>query len=206
LPFKADGGQSVLGAFQNGKCFLRCEGKTPGEIKAALKAEADSIRSEDEKVCRSSVKTPDAFKARVGILTHCNAGTIATAKYGTALAPVYLGQQAGYHFNSICRRNPTAAQERPADVLGADGKRGGVTLICDNMASFVLKEGLIQGGSRGMRPGGCERRHGKQDRHIGRGHPGKIISNPLLCLLAAFDGRSACASVRIFHRAESPRR
>ena len=34
----------------------------------------------------------------MGILTHCNAGTIATAKYGTCLAPLYIGQEKGYHF------------------------------------------------------------------------------------------------------------
>ena len=49
----------------------------------------------------------------MGILTHCNAGTIATAKYGTALAPLYLGAEKGYNFKVF------ADETRPL-LQGAD--------------------------------------------------------------------------------------
>ena len=69
------------------------------EILACLKEEAKEIQAEDIRVCKaigeyglSLVKPGD------GILTHCNAGQLATSKYGTATAPIYLGEERGYHF------------------------------------------------------------------------------------------------------------
>ena len=69
------------------------------EIKRLLKAEADAIKAEDIRVC----KTIGEFgltlvKPGDGILTHCNAGQLATSKYGTVTAPIYLGEERGYHF------------------------------------------------------------------------------------------------------------
>ena len=73
--------------------------KSVEEIKRLLKAEADAIKAEDIRVC----KTIGEFgltlvKPGDGILTHCNAGQLATSKYGTATAPIYLGEERGYHF------------------------------------------------------------------------------------------------------------
>ena len=68
-------------------------GSPTAEIVALLKKEAEEIRDEDIRVCRrigeyglTLVKKGD------GILTHCNAGQLATVRYGTATAPIYLGQ------------------------------------------------------------------------------------------------------------------
>jgi methylthioribose-1-phosphate isomerase (EC 5.3.1.23) len=75
---------------------------------------------EDEDACRTMGELGlTLLEPGMGILTHCNAGTIATAKYGTALAPIYLGQERGLWFSGICRRNPASASGRPADCLGA---------------------------------------------------------------------------------------
>jgi len=69
------------------------------KIKKSLKDEAEKIRLEDEMVCKQIGENAlTLLKPRWGILTHCNVGTIVTAKYGTALAPIYLGQSRGYNF------------------------------------------------------------------------------------------------------------
>lgn len=115
-----------------------------GEIKAALLREAQEIRDEDEQVCRQigenalTLLTPG-----MGILTHCNAGTIATAKYGTALAPIYLGQEKGYGFRVFA--DETRPLLQGARLTCWELKEAGVdvTLICDNMASIVMKNGWI---------------------------------------------------------------
>ncbi|KON89862.1 methylthioribose-1-phosphate isomerase [Sporosarcina globispora] len=121
------------------------EGKAGAEIKEALKEEAEKIRAEDEKVCKSiGHHALSVLEPGWGILTHCNAGTIATAKYGTALAPIYLGQEKGYDFKVYA--DETRPLLQGARLTAWELKEAGVdvTLICDNMASIVMKEEKIQ--------------------------------------------------------------
>lgn len=121
------------------------EGKRVAEIKEALKEEAELIRAEDEKVCESIGRYAlSLLKPGDGLLTHCNAGTIATAKYGTALAPIYLGQEQGYDFKVYA--DETRPLLQGARLTAWELKEAGVdvTLICDNMASIVMKQGKIQ--------------------------------------------------------------
>lgn len=114
-------------------------------IKNALKEEAEKIHREDEEVCEKIGEYAlSLLKPGMGLLTHCNAGTIATAKYGTALAPMYLGQQRGYEFKVFADETRPLLQGARLTAwelmeVGVD-----VTLICDNMASVVMKEGKIQ--------------------------------------------------------------
>lgn len=125
---------------------IKNEAKKPvASIKEALKEEAESIRAEDEKVCESIGRYAlSLLKPSMGLLTHCNAGTIATAKYGTALAPIYLGQEQGYDFKVYA--DETRPLLQGARLTAWELKEAGidVTLICDNMASVVMKEGKIQ--------------------------------------------------------------
>lgn len=125
---------------------IKNEAKKPvASIKEALKEEAESIRAEDEKVCESIGRYAlSLLKPSMGLLTHCNAGTIATAKYGTALAPIYLGQEQGYDFKVYA--DETRPLLQGARLTAWELKEAGidVTLICDNMASIVMKEGKIQ--------------------------------------------------------------
>ncbi|RXJ04169.1 S-methyl-5-thioribose-1-phosphate isomerase [Anaerobacillus alkaliphilus] len=119
--------------------------KSVTEIKTALKEEAELIRAEDEKVCEAIGEYAlSLLKPGMGLLTHCNAGTIATAKYGTALAPIYLGQVQGYDFTVFA--DETRPLLQGARLTAWELKEAGVdvTLICDNMASIVMKEGKVQ--------------------------------------------------------------
>ncbi|MDQ0156872.1 S-methyl-5-thioribose-1-phosphate isomerase [Robertmurraya andreesenii] len=125
--------------------FKAEEGKTPAEVKAALKEEAELIRAEDEQICESIGKYAlSVLEPGWGILTHCNAGTIATAKYGTALAPIYLGQEKGYDFKVYADETRPLLQGARLTAWELEKAGVDVTLICDNMASIVMKEGKIQ--------------------------------------------------------------
>ena len=79
-----------------------------------------------------------------GILTHCNAGPLATSRYGTALGPILLGAERGMQFKVF------SDETRPllpgARLTSYELHRAGVdvTLICDNMASIVMKNGWVQ--------------------------------------------------------------
>ena len=78
-----------------------------------------------------------------GILTHCNAGQLATSKYGTALAPLHLGRERGMNFRVFTDETRPLLQgaRLSAFELFADGVD--TTVICDNMASQVMKNGWV---------------------------------------------------------------
>lgn len=120
------------------------KGKSIHEVILSLREEANAIREEDEQVCKSIGEYAlSLLKPGMGLLTHCNAGTIATAKYGTALAPIYLGEEQGYHFKVFA--DETRPLLQGARLTTWELQRAGVdvTLIADNMASIVMKEGKI---------------------------------------------------------------
>jgi methylthioribose-1-phosphate isomerase len=77
-------------------------------------------------------------------LTHCNAGGLATAEYGTALAPVYVGAERGMRFHVYA--DETRPLLQGARITAFELKQAGipVTLICDNMAATVMARGLIE--------------------------------------------------------------
>jgi len=120
-------------------------GKSPAEVKAALREEAEAIWAEDEQVCRSiGEHALTLLQPGMGLLTHCNAGTIATARYGTALAPIYLGQERGYNFKVYADETRPLLQGARLTAWELMEAGVDVTLICDNMASIVMKEGKVQ--------------------------------------------------------------
>ena len=84
-----------------------------------------------------------AIKDGDGILTHCNAGQLATSKYGTALAPIHLGRERGMNFRVFTdETRPLLQGARLSSFeLQADGVD--TTVICDNMASQVMKNGWV---------------------------------------------------------------
>jgi len=115
------------------------------EIIRALKEEAYAIRTEDEDVCRRIGENGlELLEKGWGLLTHCNAGTLATARFGTATAPMYLGAERGYDFKVyVDETRPLLQGARLTawELMEADID---VTLICDNMASIVMKQGRVQ--------------------------------------------------------------
>ena len=118
--------------------------KPIAEIKALLLKESKKIKAEDVWMCRQIGENGlMLLKDGDGILTHCNAGQLATSKYGTALAPIHLGMERGMNFRVFCDETRPLLQgaRLSAFELMADGVD--TTVICDNMASQVMKNGWI---------------------------------------------------------------
>ena len=118
--------------------------KSISDIIVALQEEAIEIKNEDIRVCKaigeyglSLVKPGD------GILTHCNAGQLATCKYGTATAPIYLGHERGYNFRVFADETRPLLQGARLTAYELHSAGVDVTLICDNMASMVMKNGWV---------------------------------------------------------------
>jgi methylthioribose-1-phosphate isomerase len=112
---------------------------------ASLKREADAIRAEDEEVCRLIGENGLSLLQRGwGLLTHCNAGALATARYGTALAPIYRGTELGYGFTVFADETRPLLQGARLTAWELSAAGVDVTLICDNMASIVMREGRVQ--------------------------------------------------------------
>lgn len=110
----------------------------------AVLDEADAIREEDEESCfRMGEYGLELLEPGMGILTHCNAGALATSGYGTALAPLHLGQERGYGFHVFADETRPLLQGARLTSWELDKSGVDVTLICDNMASIVMKSGKI---------------------------------------------------------------
>jgi len=125
-------------------CLLRNRERPIAEIKEALRTEAEAIKEEDARANRAIGEYAlSLLKPGMGILTHCNAGALATAAYGTALAPIYLGQERGYNFKVFA--DETRPLLQGARLTAYELMQAGVdvTLICDNMASAVMKNGWV---------------------------------------------------------------
>jgi methylthioribose-1-phosphate isomerase len=106
--------------------------------------EAVAIRLEDVEACkRMGEYGLSLLKPNMSILTHCNAGTIATAKYGTCLAPIHLGQEQGYNFKVFADETRPLLQGARLTAWELQKNNIDVTLICDNMAATVMKNGLV---------------------------------------------------------------
>lgn len=79
-----------------------------------------------------------------GILTHCNAGQLATSKYGTALAPIHLGVERGMQFKVFTDETRPLLQGARLSSFELHEHGVDTTVICDNMASIVMKNGWVQ--------------------------------------------------------------
>ena len=118
---------------------------TARSVTAELKKEAETIRDEDIDVCRRLGEHGlTVLKKGQGILTHCNAGHLATVRYGTATAPMYLGHERGYGFRIFADETRPLLQGARLTSFELSEAGMDVTLICDNMASSVMKNGWVQ--------------------------------------------------------------
>lgn len=119
--------------------------KSVPEILQLLRAESEAIREEDAAACRKiGENCLSLLRPGMGILTHCNAGHLAVSEYGTALAPIYLGEERGYGFKVFA--DETRPLLQGARLTAYELLKAGVdvTLICDNMASVVMQKGWVQ--------------------------------------------------------------
>ena len=121
--------QRIIAAYESGKDLIQ---------------EAIDIHNEDIEMCRKiSEYGLSLLNDGDGVLTHCNAGELATSKYGTGLGPLILGKEKGYNFKVYS--DETRPLLQGARLTSYELEKAGidVTVICDNMAGYVMKEGLI---------------------------------------------------------------
>ncbi|RKP54163.1 S-methyl-5-thioribose-1-phosphate isomerase [Cohnella endophytica] len=120
-------------------------GTPTSEAVQALLDEARLIQAEDESTNRLIGEHALAlFEDGMGVLTHCNAGGLATAKYGTALAPFYLALEQGIHLKVFADETRPVLQGARLTAFELQQAGVDVTLICDNMAGHVMSKGWIQ--------------------------------------------------------------
>jgi len=133
----------ALGRMEN--VVLAHQDATVYELKELLHREAIAIRDEDIQVCRKLGENGlTLLKDGDGVLTHCNAGQLATVRYGTALAPIHIGREKGMQFHVFTDETRPLLQgaRLSAFELMANGVE--TTVICDNMVSAVMKNGWVQ--------------------------------------------------------------
>lgn len=107
--------------------------------------EAQAICQEDIDMCERIGRNGAAFvKEGSGVLTHCNAGALATAGQGTALSLFFAAHQAGRQFTVYA--DETRPLLQGARLTAWELQQAGIAcrLICDNMAGWVMKQGLVQ--------------------------------------------------------------
>ena len=125
-------------------CAKRCMGEPVETIRERLLAEAAAILSEEELACkRIGEHALTLLSDGMTLLTHCNAGGLATIRYGTALAPMLLGAERGIHFKVYA--DETRPLLQGARLTAWELMRAGVdvTLITDSMAGMLMKQGRI---------------------------------------------------------------
>lgn len=119
-------------------------GKGVSEIKKCLLEESELILTEDQEMATKIGQFGlTLLKPGMGLLTHCNAGGIACSGIGTALSPMYFGHDQGYDFKVYADETRPLLQGSRLTAYELHKAGVDVTVICDNMASLVMKEGKI---------------------------------------------------------------
>lgn len=114
------------------------------ELCKLLKQEALEIKKEDTAMClKIGENALSLLKKGDGLLTHCNAGQLATSKYGTATSAMYLGHERGYGFRIYCDETRPLLQGARLTAYELSSAGMDVTLACDNMVSSLMRQGLI---------------------------------------------------------------
>ena len=119
--------------------------KSIAEIVELMGEEAVKIQEEDIAMCKAiSEYGLTLLKDGDGVLTHCNAGPLATSKYGTAIGPMLMAKEKGLNVKVFA--DETRPLLQGARLTSYELQKAGVdvTLICDNMASMVMKNGWVQ--------------------------------------------------------------
>ena len=119
--------------------------KSVSEIVELMGDEAVKIQQEDIAMCKAiSEYGLSLLKDGDGVLTHCNAGPLATSRYGTAIGPMLLAKEKGMDIKVFA--DETRPLLQGARLTSYELHKAGVdvTLICDNMASMVMKNGWVQ--------------------------------------------------------------
>ncbi len=115
------------------------------DIRSAMLEEAQAIHTEDEQLCLAMGKYAAPLIERCcGVLTHCNAGALATAGIGTATAGIYLAHSHGHEFTVYCDETRPLLQGSRLTAWELTAAGIDATVITDSMAAVVMAQGLVQ--------------------------------------------------------------
>ena len=133
------------------KRMLKCafnaheDGANTEQVVAALHTEAVMIRDEDIEVCRAIGENGlTLIKDGDGLITHCNAGKLCAVRYGTATAPMYVGQERGYTFHVTCDETRPLLQGSRLTAFELMASGIDTTVECDGMSASRIREGYVQ--------------------------------------------------------------
>ena len=117
---------------------------SPDQLKECLLQEALAILEEDKETCRQIGRNGAALlESGDTVLTHCNAGGLATADYGTALAVLFAAKEQGLDIAAFADETRPLLQGARLTTWELHQAEIPVTLICDSMAPVVMREGKI---------------------------------------------------------------
>jgi methylthioribose-1-phosphate isomerase len=123
----------------------RAQNASPSAVAAALLAEAHAIHDDDRRRCEAIGRHGAPLLAGVeGVLTHCNAGALATGGCGTALAVIYAAVEADQRLRVYV--DETRPLLQGARLTAWELRQHGVpvTLLCDSMAAIVMRQRLVR--------------------------------------------------------------
>jgi methylthioribose-1-phosphate isomerase len=120
-------------------------GRPSREIAESLLSEARAIHEEDRKMCRAIGRHgAELLHDGQGVLTHCNAGGLATSDYGTALAVFFSAAESGKTLHVYADETRPLLQGARLTAWELQQRGIDVTVICDSMAAHVMREGKVE--------------------------------------------------------------
>jgi len=123
------------------KVLAKATDHSPAEKRDSLLKEAHEIFEDDKRICRQIGRNgAELLSSQATVLTHCNAGGLATADYGTALAVVYAAVEAGKQVAVYADETRPLLQGSRLTAWELNQSGVDVTVICDSMAAAVLRE------------------------------------------------------------------
>lgn len=118
--------------------------KNTAKLKEQVLAEARRLHREDDQLCRQMGANGAAlFKSGESILTHCNAGGLATSGYGTALGVIYAAVSSGKKISVFADETRPLLQGARLTAWELSKSKIPCTLICDNMAASLMRAGKV---------------------------------------------------------------
>jgi len=121
-----------------------CAGLPADDAAESLKREALRLWDEDVSLCRAIAENGlTLIKNGASVLTYCNAGPLATSRYGTALGPLMLGRERGMAFSAFCCETRPLLQGARLTAWELQNAGVNVTVVCDNMAASLMAAGKI---------------------------------------------------------------
>ena len=125
-------------------CLNQNKGKSRKEQLLELQKEAIAIRDEDIWVCKKIGEYGvELLKDGDGVLTHCNAGKLATVRYGTATSPIYVAKERGMNLRVYCDETRPLLQGARLTAFELFESGVDTTLLCDNMSAALMKQGKV---------------------------------------------------------------